>query len=274
MSDKRPEVQMQALIALGKIGPDAASAVPQVSAFLKQGQDATKYAAAFALGSIGSPAGADALKAAGKSNDPMLKTVSVWALAKVLPNDKAVLRNASEQLVASLKSSDEHVREAAARGLADLKPDPELVRGALVAALTDEDPVVRGNVVEAISAIGAKVVPDVVKGLDKPELCSACAAILARIGPDAKAALPALAAALKEKAASEHEADHAFCAERWWPSPQSAPIRSWWTLVLRSCRAMTRWNDAPQPTPWARLVPMPRRPCRPLRRTWRLMTNG
>ncbi len=213
LSDKRPEVQMQALIALGKIGPDAASAVPQISEFLKQGQEATKYAAAFALGNIGSPAGADALKAAGKSDDPMLKTVSVWALAKVAPNDKVVLRNAAEQLVAALKSTDEHVREAAARGLADLKPDPELVRGALVAALTDDDPVVRGNVVEAISALGAKVVPDVAKGLDKPDVCGACAAILARIGPEAKAALPALAAALKAKAASEQEADHAFCAE-------------------------------------------------------------
>lgn len=212
LADKRPEVQMQALIALGKIGPEAASAVPQIVTFLKQGQDATKYAAAFALGNIGSPAGADALKAAGKSNDPMLKTVSVWALAKVLPDDKIVQRNAAEQLVAALRSSDEHVREAAARGLADLKPDPELVRRALVAALTDEDPVVRGNVVEAISAVGAKVVPDVIKGLKNPELRSACAAILGRIGPDAKEALPALVAALKDETTAEQEGEETFRA--------------------------------------------------------------
>lgn len=213
LSDERPEVQSQALMALGKIGPDAASAVPDIAAFINSELPATQYAAAFALGSIASKEGADALKAAGKDDDPMLKTLSAWGLAKISPDNEVIVKQAAEQLVAALKSSDEHVREAAARGLADLKPEPKLVRRALVEALTDTDPEVRGNVVEAISGMGAEAAPDVAKGLKNPELRGACAAILARIGPAAKAALPDLIAALHDETSTEKLSAEEFHAE-------------------------------------------------------------
>ena len=200
LSDDRPEVQVQALVALGKIGPDAASAIPQIAPLLQSKLPATQYAAAFALGNIGSPKGAAALKQATAAKDPMLKTLSAWGLAKISPDDRDAVKNAVEQLVASLKANDQFVRQAAARGLVELKAEPELVRPALIGALTDPDPTVRGNVVEAISALGAKATPDVMKGLKNPKIRGACATILARIGPDAKAALPDLIESLNDPA--------------------------------------------------------------------------
>jgi HEAT repeat protein len=213
LSDERPEVQLQALMALGKIGPDAASAAPEIAQFLNAELPATQYAAVFALGSIASAEGADALKAAGKSDDQMLKTLSAWGLAKLSPDNQVVVKRAAEQLVASLKSNDQYVRQAAARGLADLKADPELVRPALISALGDSDPAVRGNVVEAVSALGARAVPEVAKGLKNPQLRGACAAILGRIGPEAKSALPALVAALGDAGPTKQAGADEFRSE-------------------------------------------------------------
>jgi len=155
LSDDRPDVQAQTLIALGKIGRDASAAVTDIVPFAKAKQSAVQYAAAFALGAIASPDGAVALKDAGKSNDALLKTLSVWGLAKISPDNQVLAKQAAVQLVAALGSEDGHVRAAAARGLVDLKPNPELIRPALISALSDADPQVRGNIVEAISSQGA-----------------------------------------------------------------------------------------------------------------------
>ncbi|HUY92107.1 MAG TPA: HEAT repeat domain-containing protein [Pirellulales bacterium] len=213
LSDDRTEIQVQALITLGKIGPDAAPAVAEITPFLKVEQPAVQYAAAYALGDIASPAGAEALKQARRSDDPMLKTIAVWGLAKISPDSKVLMREAAEQLVASLKSDDKYVRQAAARALVELRPDPELVRPALLAALADDDPAVRGNIVEAVAALGASATPDLVKGLKNPNFRDASAAILARIGPPAKAALPALLAALDDATSTERSSADDFHAE-------------------------------------------------------------
>jgi HEAT repeat protein len=213
LSDERTEVQIQALIALGKIGPEAASAVDEIAKFVKGDQPATQYAAAYALGEIAAPQGADALKAARRSDDPMLKTVAAWGLAKISPDSKVLLKEAAEQLVASLKSDDKHVRTAAARGLADLKPEAQLVRPALIAALADDDPAVRGNIVDAVAALGATAVPDLMKGLKNPAFREASAVILARIGPAAKGALPGLLSALDDASSSERSSADDFHAE-------------------------------------------------------------
>ena len=213
LSDDRTEIQVQALVALGKIGPDAAQAVAEIVPLVKADQPAVQYAAAYALGDIASPAGADALKELRRSDDAMLKTIAAWGLAKISPDSKVLKKEAAEQLVKSLKSDDKYVRQAAARGLVELRPDPEIVRPALVAALADDDPAVRGNIVEAIAALGERAVPDLVKGLKNPNFRDASAAILARIGPPAKQALPALVAALDDAASTERSSADEFHAE-------------------------------------------------------------
>lgn len=213
LSDDRTEIQVQALIALGKIGADSAPAVAQIAPLVKAEQQAVQYAAAYALGEIASPDGAAALKEARLSDDPMLKTIAVWGLAKISPDSQVLAREAAEQLVQSLKSDDKYVRQAAARALLELRPDPKFVRPALLAALADEDATVRGNIVEALAALGANATPDLVKGLKNPNFRDASAAILARMGPQGKAALPALLAALDDKTSTERSSADDFHAE-------------------------------------------------------------
>jgi HEAT repeat protein len=163
------------------------------------------------------------------------RTIAAWGLSKISPDSKVFTKEAAEQLVKSLKSDDKFVRQVAARGLVELRPDPEIVRPALVAALADDDPAVRGNIVEAIAALGPKAVPDLVKGLKNPNFRDASAAILARIGPPAKAALPALVAALDDATSTERSSADDFHAEVLAAialiGPQDAPI-------VKKCLAM------------------------------------
>ena len=77
-------------------------------------------AATFVLAEIGKlPAGAEEqIRANAKSDDKFLSTVSLWALARVHPEDKELRRQATEQIVDRLKDQDPFVRVAAARALA------------------------------------------------------------------------------------------------------------------------------------------------------------
>ncbi len=56
----------------------------------------------------------------------VLSTTSLWALARVHPEDKSLRREATEQLIERLKDQDPFVRVAAARALAALPPAPEI----------------------------------------------------------------------------------------------------------------------------------------------------
>ena len=88
----------------------------------------TRTAATFALGRIGQiSADSEAIiRANVKSDDKMLSTTSLWALARVHPEDKQLRGEATEKLIARLKESDPFVRAAAARALAELPPAPEI----------------------------------------------------------------------------------------------------------------------------------------------------
>ena len=66
-------------------------------------------------------------------------TVSLWALARVHPEDKELRRETTEQLVERLKDKDPFVRVAAARALAALPPAPEITLPILEKMLKDAD---------------------------------------------------------------------------------------------------------------------------------------
>ena len=118
--------------------------------------------------------------------------VSAWSLAKLKPNDKVAMDRAIKLLVDSLKDNDRRVRSAAARGLQEL----DLPSGTLVEAfstlLADKDPEVRGNVVEALSTLGVKALPKLIKALENDDMQSLAVEVIRRLGPKAKDAVPAL----------------------------------------------------------------------------------
>ena len=97
----------------GAIGsPDAAA---KIVPLLKD--ETARTAATFALGALGKvPADAEpTIQANVKSSDALLSTTSLWALARVHPNDANLKRAALTQIVARLKDKDPLVRTAAAR---------------------------------------------------------------------------------------------------------------------------------------------------------------
>lgn len=199
-SREEPEVRLQALVALGQIGPAAKPAVPQVVKALERDKaEGVRYAAAFALGQIGAgdKQSRAALAAAMKGDDAFLQVVSAWALARVAKDDKKLQEQVTQLILKALSSDKVDVRRVAARALAEINPPPELVAPVLLEAIQDEDQSVIGNAADALASLGTQIVPRLANhGLKNKDLRLYAVRVLAKIGPDAKEAAPALAAAL------------------------------------------------------------------------------
>ena len=122
LKDKDPAIRREAVLTLGAFGDAAATAVPQIAALLSDKNAGT--AATFVLGELGQiPKDVEAtVRANAKSDDMMLSTTSLWALARVHPEDKALRQEATEKLVERLKDKSEFVRVAAARAWWHCRP--------------------------------------------------------------------------------------------------------------------------------------------------------
>jgi HEAT repeat protein len=213
VNEKEPALRMQAVIALGDIGPDAKPAVPTLIKALSDDQYSVRYGAAYALGRIGDKAATSELTKQIDSADPFLKTIAVWAVAKLNPDDKAAMQRAVTVLSESLKSNDKRLRAAAARGLHELNAPHEMVAEALSGMMADKDPVVRANVADALSSIGEAAVPKLIKALQNDDLQSLAVAVIQRLGPKAKDAVPALIDELKDPSPEyRHEVEFALGA--------------------------------------------------------------
>ena len=105
LEDKDPQIRREAILALASTGSEAEPVVPAIAAALKDEQ--TCGAATYALGRIGQiPANVEpTIKANAKSSDKVLSTASLWALARVHPDDKDLRREVAEQLIPRMKDS-------------------------------------------------------------------------------------------------------------------------------------------------------------------------
>jgi len=192
-SSKHSQLLIQALLALAAVGPGAEAAVPDIKPLLVLETDATvPVAAAYALGSIGTKTADAELKAAAEKSDAFLQMMATWALAKDHPEDQAALKAAVDKCVQGLKSPNPVVRNAAAKSLQLLKAPPEMVAPGLVALLNDPNPEMHSNAIDAIAGLGESVVPRVCNGLKNPQLCSAAVRVLTKLGPKASGAVPQL----------------------------------------------------------------------------------
>lgn len=193
LQDSRPEIRREALLALAAIGLPAASAIPPIAAALDDQH--AHAAAAFALGSIGQiPADAETkLRAAAQGDDKLFASVSLWALARVHPDDKTLRKEVTESLVAQLKDTNPYVRAAAARSLAALPPAPDITFPILEKALQDADATTVYYALNALATIGAPSVPRLITALNHDKAREQVAYILGQIGPPAAPASEALA---------------------------------------------------------------------------------
>jgi HEAT repeat protein len=210
LQDSRPEIRREAILTLAAMDAAAKPAVPQIAAALSD-QD-TRTAATYALGRIGKiPADAEAtIRKNSKDKDKVLATVSLWALAKVNPDDKDLRRDATEQLIARLKDRDPMVRVAAARALSALPPEPEITVPLWEKAFQDADETTVMAAMDALAALGPAAVPRLIEGLKHEKARGSIAYVLGKIGPDAAPASGALAGLVGDK--NERVAEEAILA--------------------------------------------------------------
>lgn len=199
LSDPRPQVRREAILALGAMNEAAIPAIAQIAAALRDEQ--TAVAATFVLGQLGQmPAQAEAtVLANAKSRDRMLSTVSIWAIARIHPTDKNLTRHALEHLVARLKDDDQFIRELAARALLALPPAPEIAIPIWEKAFQDMDEKTARNALDALASLGPPAVPRLVGALKYAALREEVIGILGRMGPAAAPATPQLVQLIEDK---------------------------------------------------------------------------
>lgn len=192
-------VQREAALALAAIGEAAASAAPKLETMIDDPLDS--IASIYALASIGkiSPEAKSKLDVKAEKGQPFEKTVSAWALARLHPGDERFVRRAVTLLVASFQSDDPQVRRAAAKGLESLDGKPEIVRPIMLEALKNADEKTLVAMLDAMATLGPEIVPRLVSALEieaaRPYVCY----ILGQLGPDAAPAVDGLIKVLQDK---------------------------------------------------------------------------
>jgi HEAT repeat protein len=196
LQDKDPEIRREAILALAAMEKEATSAIGPIAAAVADEQ--TAGAATYALGRIGQiPADVEPrIRANAKSNDKMLSTASIWALARVHADDMELRREAAEQLIPRLKDTDALVRQATAHALLALPPAPEITLPIWQKAFQDADELTIRNALGAMSAMGAPAVPRLVEALKYEKGRGYVIYALGEMGAAAAPATPALVAAI------------------------------------------------------------------------------
>lgn len=225
IDDPRPEIRREAILALAQIGPAAAPALPQIRKALDD--PAAKTAAIFALGQF-RQAGKEAeakIRQDLDTPDEVLDTVSLWALARLHPDDQKLIAQTTRRLCEMLKSDNPRARKAAARALASLRPGVKVVLPAMMHAFQGASDATVHDALEALAGFGNAAVPELIDALkfkqarpyvvvllgrqgaaaqpavgalskllndENPEVRREAVLALGRIGPGAKAAVPAL----------------------------------------------------------------------------------
>jgi HEAT repeat protein len=198
LQDARPEIRREAVLALAAMDGAAEPAIEPIAALLKDEQIAT--AATYALGRIGKiPRSAEAIMRRNvSSQDALLSTTSLWALAKTHPEDAAMRRDVTRRLIGRLKDQDPFVRVQAARALSALPPAPEITGPIWQEAIKTADETTIRHALDALAQLGAPAVPRLIEALKHENYRLEVIYVLAHIGPPAAPATPALAKLLAD----------------------------------------------------------------------------
>jgi HEAT repeat protein len=170
IQSQTPDLRADALRSIGSFGADAASALPQLTAGLRD-------------------------------SDMHVRMAAAWAISQVAPATTAGTVKALEQ---ALSDESPRVRSLAAVALRQIGPAAADAVPQLAAALDDPVAFVRAPAADALGAIGPaarRAVDPLAKRLivkdEQVFVLRSVSYALGNIGPDARAALPALEEALK-----------------------------------------------------------------------------
>jgi HEAT repeat protein len=198
LTDKSVVVRMQAVLALGEIGPAAKEAVPELDKRLDDMTESPLVVVESAVALI--RCGGKGEKAfnifaiAFKSSNPADRAYIVAALARLGRRTREGL----PMLAEALGDKDEQVRKIAAAVLGALGPAAKPAIPAMAARLGDESLQLRSNVAEALARLGPAAVgaaPALAKALKDSDasMGATAARALGAIGPAAKDQAGALA---------------------------------------------------------------------------------
>lgn len=181
--------------ALAGIGHAAKPAVPGLLKLVDASQDVVKVHAMQALGNIGEEADTVVPKLAAALTDrhPRVRMHAARSLGQF----GARAKPAVAPLGSALTDKVERVRLASAQALGQIGPDAAAAVPALAKALDDEAGTVTLSAAEALGKIGAAAAPAVAERLSNPKMRALAAGVLGDLGPQARAAVPALIKALQ-----------------------------------------------------------------------------
>lgn len=201
-----PAARMKAANTLGFMQMDAAEAVLALIDTLEDSYEPVRRNAIYALGAIGEPA-VEPLIEALSAEQEAFEAEPILHICDAAHGLAAIGAKAVPALITALEDERENVRASAAYALGEMGPVAAEAVDGLVALLTDASEEVRRHATSALGMIKvpvSKTVPALMHILENPEdtdLAFFAAQALTRIGPDATAAMPALAAALQSKSA-------------------------------------------------------------------------
>jgi HEAT repeat protein len=215
LDHKDPEVRIAALIALGEIGKPSAPAAGKITQLLAGDEmEGVRYAAAFALGSMGHTETAErALTNALDSENEFLRVAGAWALARLADEETPLIDKAVKIVIDGIASDNPEVRDLALRVLADKSIPREATRPAFRKALEGiDDPVHLEMIVDAVAAMGEDALEGCIRALkDKAPKRLYAIQVLIKLGPTAAPAVPELIKTLKDEDAElRREAEFAL----------------------------------------------------------------
>lgn len=148
---ERREIQF----ALAALGPAAAEAVPELIESLSSENEEIKYSAIYALGRMGEHArpAYNELMNNLESENEFLQVASTWAMVRIDPGQPRIAEVGVPLLAKALQSDREVVRVEAASTLGELGESAQAALPALKGALRDQSPAVQEAAQKAIERI-------------------------------------------------------------------------------------------------------------------------
>lgn len=193
LKDTNDLICLNATVTLGRIGADAADAVPDLISILESRSADSRPIEA--LGLIGAPA-VPALTRIFTNHIPEVRANAARALRRV-GRDAA---DAVPVLMAALKDEDERVRHAAVDALGSIGPEAAMAVPALLEFKGRQGAISEDWPFFTLTSIGPRGVPLLVDGLQNTNRRTRWKAVqvLQRLGPDAHPAVAALRLALSD----------------------------------------------------------------------------
>jgi HEAT repeat protein len=232
VAQQQPQLILQVLTALGEIGPAAVVAEPQLVRVLEGKQTWAQYPAVYAVGRIGAKAALPALRKLAQSKDPLLSSMSLWAMARLEPSNGELVKQAFTTLAANLGSADRRLQLASARALGELDVPPQLIGSEMIDLVRGLDPEIRSALAEAIASRGAAVTPRLVHALSLRDRRDFALIVLRRLGPAASAGVPQIVAAAKAAGDPEFQRECVFTLAA--IGPGAAPAMEYLVDVVRN----------------------------------------